>query len=638
MTAPIDLIVSRLENRGNRPKKADKGWKARCPAHDDKNPSLSIDQGEDGRVLLHCHAGCKTEAVLEALGLSMRDLSPSGNGKATNGAKRNGKREPEAVYPYHADDGRLLFQVCRFAPKRFRQRRPKDGGGWEWSVKGVPPVPYRLPELLSADPREPVFIVEGEKDADRLAALGMVVTTNAGGAGKWRPEFAESLRGRRVVALPDNDEPGREHAQAVAASLQGAAASVRIVELPGLPEKGDVSNWLDAGGTPERLRELAAAAPEWQAPAAGRPGWVCMADVRSEPVQWLWPGRVALGKLTFIQGNPEVGKSFLTLDMAARVSTGRPWPDCADVANAAGAVLLLSAEDGRADTILPRLQAAGADSTRVFAPDRVSSLQGPGLGELERAIQERGPVRLVVIDPIAAYLGNTDSHKNADVRRFLAPLADLAERNRVAVVCVTHLNKNGEGPAMYRATGSLAFVAAARAVWLATMDKGQKDRRLLLSVKNNLTSPVPGLAYRIVESAIPGVGKVEWEPDPVTTSADEALSIPWGDDGRPNALQEAKDWLTDLLTGGPIPGKQVKARAERDGIALRTLDRAKVALEVRAYRKGFKRGSKWLWELPARSAPTDPVLRQAPGVAQNGELGAEREETGGDDAGKRVGQ
>ena len=170
-------------------------------------------------------------------------------------ATRPSLGNPVAAYDYRDAAGELLLQVLRFEPKTFRQRRPVPGG-WENSVKGVTPTPYRLPELLAAPLTEPVFVVEGEKDVDRLASLGLVATCCAGGAGKWRAQHAKHLMGRAVIAIPDNDEAGRAHVRDVQASLKGIAARVTVVALPGLSEKGDVSDWLDAGGTPEALLAL----------------------------------------------------------------------------------------------------------------------------------------------------------------------------------------------------------------------------------------------------------------------------------------------------------------------------------------------------------------------------------------------
>ncbi len=168
------------------------------------------------------------------------------------------------AYDYVDESGELLYQVVRMEPKDFRQRRPKPGGGWEWTLKGTRLVPYRLPQLLAADPNKHVYIVEGEKDVRRLENLLLTATTNAGGAGKWKESFGEYFAGRPVVILPDNDEPGRAHAAKVAAMLNGKAVSIKVVQLPNLPDKGDVSNWLDAGGKLTDLERMVAEAEEWQ--------------------------------------------------------------------------------------------------------------------------------------------------------------------------------------------------------------------------------------------------------------------------------------------------------------------------------------------------------------------------------------
>jgi DNA primase len=188
------------------------------------------------------------------------------------GSKKASK--PVAEYNYTDENGNILFQVVRYEPKRFSQRRPKEGGGWKSSVKGVRLVPYRLPELLAADMSKDVFIVEGEKDANRAASTGSIATTCPMGAGKWRAEYGEHFRGRRVCIVPDNDKAGRKHAEQVAELLNGVAESVRVLELPGAPDKGDLSDWLDAGGTAEKLAELARATAVWQpslAPPTCRP-------------------------------------------------------------------------------------------------------------------------------------------------------------------------------------------------------------------------------------------------------------------------------------------------------------------------------------------------------------------------------
>lgn len=256
------------------------GWSCKCPAHEDGHNSLSLSV-RDGRLLWRCHAGCPQGAVQDALakaghidrprGAEVRPFAP----RPAPVPKEPAKIEPlgriVAAYDYVDVTGNLLFQVIRFDPKTFRQRRPK-GSGWEWGLGRVQPVPYRLPEVAKA---ETVIAVEGEKDADRLAKLGLVATTSPMGAGKWRPEFGEYLAGKHVVILPDNDEAGRKHALDVASSARAHdAASIRIVDLPKLPEKGDTSDWLDAGNTRADLEALIRAAPLWgENDGEGDPGW-----------------------------------------------------------------------------------------------------------------------------------------------------------------------------------------------------------------------------------------------------------------------------------------------------------------------------------------------------------------------------
>ena len=242
-------------------------WQAKCPAHDDNKPSLSISTGDDGRILLHCHAGCAVDAITTKLGLTLGELF---NGKSdkptmTNNDKAATRRPSViATYEYRDEQGELLFEVQRKSDKSFTCRKPKQGGGWDYRLGATRRVLYRLPELLDADQGATVFICEGEKDADALAALGLVATTNPHGAGKWRDEYNECLQAREVIILPDNDVPGRDHSYVVANALHNVAASVRVLPLPDLPEKGDASDWLNAGGDAEQLCVLAEQATEFK--------------------------------------------------------------------------------------------------------------------------------------------------------------------------------------------------------------------------------------------------------------------------------------------------------------------------------------------------------------------------------------
>jgi putative DNA primase/helicase len=222
------------------------GWVARCPAHDDRNPSLSVGE-RDGKVLLHCFAGCTTQAVCDAAGVEMRDLFTDTTS------------EPHIVaqYDYLDEHGNLLFQTIRLDPKDFKQRQP-DRGGWVWNLQGVRRVLYRLPEVLAASD---VLICEGEKDCETARRWQFVATCNPLGAGKWRDQYSDFLRGKRVVVIADADTPGRKHAQQVAASLQGKAESLKVLELP---DAKDLHEWATRrNGTRDDLLRLVADAPAW---------------------------------------------------------------------------------------------------------------------------------------------------------------------------------------------------------------------------------------------------------------------------------------------------------------------------------------------------------------------------------------
>lgn len=562
-------------------RRSGKGWTARCPAHDDHRNSLSISEGEGGRLLLYCHAGCTFEAICRAAGI----------GSQVNGIQ--GARRIVAAYDYCDERGELLYQAIRYEPKGFSQRRP-DGDGWVYKLNGARRVPYRLPELLAADPAQPVFIVEGEKDADRLAALGFVATTNAGGAGKWRNEYKEHLRGRHVVIIPDNDEPGREHAAKVTRSLRGIAASVRVLELRGLKLKGDVSDWLDAGGVVDELLVLAESAQEClsKEPEASPLQVVRMADVEPETVHWLSYPYIALGKLTILEGDPGLGKSWLMCAIAASVSLGRGLPGAEP--SEPGNVLMLSAEDGLGDTLRPRLNAVEADVTRVFAVNVPLTFDAEGLSNLEAAIIEYRP-KLVVIDPLFAYTGGkTDIHRANECRAISAPLAAIAGRCGCAIVTVRHLSKSrGGGNALNAGIGSIDFAAAARSVLLVGQDPDDHSRRALVQTKNNLAPIGEGVGYTLEG------GRFCWT-GATTLTAGRILSLPSNEEER-SARSEAIEFLRSALADGPRSSKEIESEARNAGISESTLRRAKSFLGVCAVKEGGHFGGgkqKWLWAMP----------------------------------------
>jgi hypothetical protein len=311
--------------------------------------------------------------------------------------------------------------------------------------------------------------------------------------------------------------------------------------------------------------------------------------------------------LTLLLGDPGLGKSFLTLYMAAEVSTGGTWPDSETPENSApkGSVVILTAEDDLAHVVRPRLDALEADVTKIDALEGVKikdeenrehseyfNLQRD-LPALQQAVQSQRDTKLVVIDPLSAYLGGRiDSHKDADVRSVLRPLVELAEKCGVAVIGVTHLNKNASGKAVYRAMGSLAFLAAARTCWLVTTDPNDPDskRRLLTPAKHNVLIEPTGLAFEIVD------GKVVFENEPVTITADQALSTV--STIEPEALNKAKTWLAEQLSqGSAVTAAEIFRRADEQGIKKGTLRRAKQELGVVSYALSSEGKLHWFWRI-----------------------------------------
>jgi hypothetical protein len=616
--------------------------------------------GDDGRVLAHCHSGCSIGDIVAALGLKPADLfnDPARrNGHATPATPKPAKPGREArtfptarealleldrahgrhaaYWAYTDTAGSPVGIVARWNTPAGKRILPISRNGTGWAMKGMPePRPlYRLPEIL-ADPESTIYVVEGEKATDAAVRCGLLATTSAHGSGSAKQTNWSPLAGRDVVILPDHDDAGEGYARDVARlSLAAGARSVRIVRLadrvPGATSGFDLADLLDlSGGDTEGTRravvELAdATEPEAEhartiADRNGSPVLVRLADVEPESVAWLWPGRFALGKLTLIAGDPGLGKSFLTLDMAARVSTGAGWPDRPHERTEPGGVVLLSAEDGIADTIRPRLDAAGADVSRIVALEAVRATGADGketfrgfdmtrdLPALEDAVRSVENCQLAIIDPITAYLGGVDSHKNAEIRGLLAPLGDLAARHRVAVVAVTHLNKSGTGPAIYRAMGSLAFAAAARAAWGVAKDRDDPRRRLLLPIKNNIAPDTGGLAYTIEPVGVGGCPVVAWNPDPINLSADDALSNGRGEGEARTERDDAAGWLTDQLADGPRMVRDIERESREAGHALGTLRRAKAALGVVSRKPAF--GGPWEWSLPIEDAHT-PKMR-----------------------------
>jgi len=340
-------------------------------------------------------------------------------------------------------------------------------------------------------------------------------------------------------------------------------------------------------------------------------GGILVSDVETERVAWLWRGWLALGKISVLDGDPGLGKSATTLDIAARVSTGRPFPDGLECETGAGGVVILSAEDSLADTIKPRLEAAGADTSRISSLRTVWEGRGERRHERTLSLPEDIPLierkirrveaKLVIVDPLMSFLPKKiDAHKDQDVRRALAPFASMAERTGAALQVVRHLSKSEGSSPIYRGGGSIGIIGAARMGALVAKDPKDEERRVLAPTKNNLAVHPKSLLYGL-EEADNGAVRVIWGGD-AEYSASELLQAVRPD--RADARRDAEDFLETLLSDGSVPKASVEEEAKAAKISPGTLRRAKTSLGVVAAREnqvGGERGAgRWIWKLPVR--------------------------------------
>lgn len=316
-----------------------------------------------------------------------------------------------------------------------------------------------------------------------------------------------------------------------------------------------------------------------------------VSDIKPLPVEWLWPGRVPLGKLTLLAGDPGICKSLVALDMAARLSRGAAWPDDPTKPQPPASAIVFSMEDDLQDTIVPRLLRSGVDGDRAFVVDGVHNrppyvdLQWKRpfripdeLPSLEKAIQELWPVRLIVFDPLTAYCGKGDGRARSGVHSMLDPLNALARKYGVAILGTTHLKNGDSNKAIYRAALDTAFTTAARSVWAIVYDGDHPKRRLMVQTKMNLAAEIEGLALEIGPD-----GRIVWDVEPVDIAADRALAR----ERYGKRKWEAMDFLQTVLADGPLLSSELLRLAREAGISTTTLNRARHALGVIWDQEGY---------------------------------------------------
>jgi putative DNA primase/helicase len=478
----IDEVLNKLKNV----KRNGKGYSALCPVHTDKRNSLSINEGFDGKVLLKCHAGCSFRKIQNALGMGS---NYNGNSHISTNSRRI-----VASYDYKDENGNLLYQAVRYEPKGFSQRRPIGNGGFIYNLESVRRVLYRLPEILKANSSKTIFICEGEKDADKLVKHNLEATTNSGGAGKWRDEYSEALQGRHIVILPDNDEPGMRHAKQVAHSLYTRATSIRIVKLPNLPPKGDVSDWLNSGNPVEELLKLVGQTPVYEGDFEFENSsvFLSLGEFMSISISNDVPIAFTLkrGEIGLLSAVTNRGKSTLIRNALLSLACGKEFLPMVE-SGKPRKVLLLDFE-----TSLERLQPDLRSMTRNFTSEEMRLVaenffvmcegrinEDPiSLSKYQHSLKVQQFARikkidLIVVDTLSAAFDLRNENDNAEVTRLaLKPLRNLAQNVGASLIAVHHIGKSrSEGAnqteGAYKGRGASAFGAYATAVFNLYADK-----------------------------------------------------------------------------------------------------------------------------------------------------------------------
>jgi putative DNA primase/helicase len=487
---------------------------------------------------------------------------------------------------------------------------------------------YGGERLANAKAGEPVWIVEGENKVDRIVELGSIaVSADAGAKSRWLTDHAKLLRGRRIILWPDSDDPGEAYIINAAAAIRAdnPDADIRVVRpfpRASQGEKGrDVCDWR---GDAAALAKLAAGSKKYDEkmhvadPRQGAERQTVVdlmngAAIAPLSISWFWEGWLARGKMHLIGGQPGTGKTTIAMSIAATISlaASRPvsWPD-GTKCEEGGNVIVWSGEDDPADTLVPRLLAAGADLKHIFFVGGVREGEksrdfdpAKDIAQLRVAIDQAGGAALLIVDPIVSAISG-DSHKNAETRRGLQPLVELARDINAALIGITHFSKGTSGrEPVERITGSLAFGALARVIMVAAVRPAKSEceapSRMFARAKSNIGPDGGGFVYDLrqvrVQDNIFG-SRVEWGEALDGAARDLLADAEQEEDG--GAGREAETFLREMLADGPKPAKEIRAAADAHGLVWKTVQRAKGKIPGIIVRKitGSRFGG-WEWKI-----------------------------------------
>ena len=615
--------------------KCDDSGKASCPFHPpDKNPSFWIHQTKAGFWRFKCFHEDKSGSIIdfkmELESLSRKEacsqllkefkegkilpsrqanvglINQAPTKKATTDNRAKEKKVRHKIeYDYKDWDGNIVYKKVKFiyfdGSKKLFFKHKIEGKGWDWTKGKAPHVPYNLDKFKG---HNDVIICEGEKDAnsvDRLK-IGLLATTAPAGKGSWPDTITQHFKGfKKATFIYDvgAEKDAKKHAGKLKKGFP--KMHVFIAAVPMDKEGDDITDYLETQADRQMaFLDVLDKSKEFKIEDVpeDHAHIIDVDAVELKPIRWLWHHVFPVGKVSLLVGDGGAGKSYFANYMAARITTGRDWID-PEGKQLTGAVIIITTEDGVADTIKARAVLMGTDQTKLKIIDGVSegmnkdilSLSiGRNLELIEQAIIKIGDVRLLVFDPITEFIGSIDDHRAAPTRTALAPLAALAEKYDLAILIISHLNKDDAKKLIYRTTGSQSYVNMARAVWAIAEDEETEDRRFLMPVKQNLSKKPPALAFSITN----GRGIV-FEREPVKIMADEVFGT---EDQRfeRSQLDEAKTFLLEALENGSVKASGVFKEAHQAGISDITLRRAKSALNIISYKTFEGESTFWLWK------------------------------------------
>lgn len=590
------------------------GWReCRSFGRKDKTPSAAINvqtgvyrsHGEGAEVLGFFDFALKYGEWQDWHQVIEHYANKAGIPMPTAPADRDGKRL-EAIYPYTDAAGDVRYEVLRYrdanGKKTFRIRRLDESGSYLWSLGNTDPVPYDLANIKHSDEDTPIWVVEGEKDADRLTEAGQIATCNHGGTGQtsvWA-NFGPYFRGRDIYIVPDNDAPGREHAVKVAEYLFPHARLVKIVDLPNMPAKGDVSDYLDLDHTVDDLIRMAKTAVPWSPEQAEADAELDLDATAADlirldaKVAWAWKGWIVKAHLNVLASEPGIGKTRLVLDWARRVALGLPWPDGTAQTFPAGSPTLWVPADNQHSELAtlpeaygfpPELLYLNATRRNPFVGTMLDSEED--LKDFESRILRIKPA-LVIIDT-AANATDRSQHKPEDAKAFFKPLQEIAKRTGTCMVLVAHLNAAGK-PLGRRIEGQARVV-----MMLERPDPDGQPNRRKFYVRKSFDMLPPALGVTMHDRG----NDYDTSP-PEAAPEGEGRGHGGGQGGAqtPTKVLRCQEWLYALLDAeGSVRVSEIRRRAETEGHinpgSATTLYRAKDRLNVNE----FELDGKKFWQL-----------------------------------------